>query len=182
MSFSNTALSIVVFDLWYKMPDNDWKCYPSQLPLLFSAVSFSVLYLEWPTVSVCLGLSWFQQRKFQVSRKPLSSRLVYPDVPERPVRNNGGKTFHPSLSTAVSARDFPAFSLKSAQDDVLNSLGSQHTSSSSTPPHLSGQISQDLLILLSGWSKPPIILFCSIKDICFPRHMCVHTKRVRIMS
>jgi hypothetical protein len=34
-------------------------------------------------------------KKIPSLRKPLSSRLVYPDVPERPVRNNGGEDFSP---------------------------------------------------------------------------------------
>lgn len=157
------------------MPDNDWKWYPSQLSLLFLALSFSVLYLGWPTVSVCLGLSWFQQWKFQVSGNPSVPSLF------TLIALKG-------LEKMTAGEDFLAFSLKcSSQLQIFLLLLSDLSSVWCTwppqdifsflPTTLFKTDFPDLLFMLSGWSKPSV---CSVKDIHLPRHLSVHKRRVQI--
>ena len=140
-----------------------------------------------PRVTNCFsmpGTFLVSAKKIPSLRKPLSSRLVYPDVPERPVRYNGGEDFSPfTLKCCFQLEIFLPF-LSNLCPRWCTQLPRQSSIPllPSPPTTLVRTNFPDLLILLSGWSKPPIILFCSIKDICFPRHMCVHTKKSRIMS
>ena len=112
------------------------------------------------------------------------TRLVYPDVPERPVRNNGGEDFSPfTLKCCSQLEIFLPFLSNLCPGRCTQLLWESSIPLLPSPPTTLVRTNfPDLLILLSGWSKPPIILFCSIKDICFPRHICVHTKKSRIMS
>lgn len=140
-----------------------------------------------PRVTNCFsmpGTFLVSAKKIPSLRKPLSSRLVYPDVPERPVRNNGGEDFLPFTHKCCSQLEIflpflsnlcPGWCTRLPRESSIPLLPSP-------PTTLIRTNFPDLLILLSGWSKPPIILFCSINYICFPRHIRVHTKKSRIMS